>query len=780
MKSRFPKLLIIILLLTFAVSLSAVSFSGYVSDAENGEKLPYISVMIRGTSMGTYTNEEGYFIINNIPTGKIEVLFSNISYKQVIITEMVTDDFDNKFIKAELQKATIEIEGVSTTAEKHKQEINSREIVVSNIIRTTEELQAIPQFAEADVMRSLQVLPGVSSISDLSSGLYVRGGSPDQNLILLDDIDVYNPNHFGGIFSTFNTDAVESVELLKGGFPAKYGGRLSSVLNVTNLDGNRKYFEGVARVSLLSANATLQGPWKTGKQKGSYMASFRRTYLELVKKLVDLEMPDYYFYDGHIKLNYDINDKDRVTVSSYFGKDQLDMDLGFKMMIKWGNETFSSQWIHVFNPQIFSKFTLAGSHFFSVFDVEYPDGAKFTRTNDIKDKTLKSVFTYTPNDTHLLDFGVEAKHNNITFLFEADDTNLDPDGMPDVEVNSTVVSAFAQDSWDVGAFWTLQPGIRFTYCYSDSPNLPKSPVGKYFRVSPRFSLRRKLTPSSNVFFSYGKYHQYLTSMNTGESTPMDLWFPIDGSVLPGVSDHYILGYKTQFRNDFALDVEAYYKTYDNLVEYRVETDYEWSNSEGMLSDTYNFGTGFSYGTDIMLRTEWKGLEGFLSYGFGITKRNIENTNINPETGESEPYHPRYERVHQVTVVQNYKLSEYTGFKVLGSDVAFGTSYTYGSGQPYWEIEKFYADSENVQPFYSYNDRIRLPEYSRLDLSIKFKWQFNKWSLEPYIQVVNVFDHKNVWFRDYQPNVSDNGMISVKETDTGMFPRIPFIGFNIEF
>jgi len=784
MRKKFSKLVVMIIFLMSLSGLGAASLSGFVSNADNGERLPFISVIIKGTNLGTYTNEEGYFIINNVPRGEIEIVFVNIGYKQKIIAERIKDKTDDKFIKIELKKSAVQVEGISATAEKHKQEINTREIIVSNVLQTNEDLQSIPQLADADVFRAIQVLPGVSSLSDFSSGLYIRGGSPDQNLILLDDIDVYNPNHFGGIFSTFNTDAIENVELMKGGFPAKYGGRLSSVLNVINLDGNRKYHQGVARVSLISANTTLQGPWKFGKQKGSYMASFRRTYLELLKSAMNLEMPDYYFYDGHAKVNYDINEKDKLNVSTYFGKDKLKMNFGGEMLIEWGNETFSSQWVHIFNPQIFSKFTLAGSHFSSIFDVEYSSGSKFTRSNDIYDGTLKGVITYTPSEQHMLDFGFEAKYNNITFLFETKEVDLDPDTLPDVEVNSNIFSLFCQDSWDIGAFWTIQPGLRLTYCYNESPNLSASPKGQYGRISPRLSLRRKLTLNSNIFFNYGRYYQYLTSLNPGQSTPMDLWFPIDGNVKPGISDHYIAGYKTQISSDFALDFEIYYKTYENLVEYRPETDYEWNNTTGSLKDVYNMGDGFSYGADVLLRTEWNGLEGFFGYGFGITKREIENTNINPETGESEAYHPRYERVHQANIVQNYKLSENSGFRVLGSNLTIGTTYSYGSGQPYWKVEKYYLDPKgDPKPIYSYRDRIRLPAYSRFDVSFKFKWEFKKWSLEPYIQVINLFKHRNIWSRNYEPDITGEGTnatIEVKEYDTAMFPRIPFVGFNIEF
>ena len=779
MKRRLKtKLQLLLLMIIFISSLKAVTISGFVSNAENGERIPYISVVIRGTNLGVFTNKEGYFIINSVPTGKIEIAFSNIAFKQLIITEMVKDELDNKFLKVELEKFTIKMEGISVYAEKYKEEINSREIIVSNVLRTTEDLQAIPQIADSDVFRAIQVLPGVSALSDFSSGLYIRGGSPDQNLILLDEIDVYNPNHFGGIFSTFNTDAIENVELLKGGFPAKYGGRLSSVLDVTNLDGNRKSHQGVARLSLVSANSTLQGPWRIGNQKGSYMASFRRTYLEVLKNAFDL--PNYYFYDGHAKLNWDVTEKDKFTVSSYFGKDRLEFNFGFNMLIEWGNETLSSQWVHIFNPQLFSKFVLAGSHFNSLFDVKYDSDVEYIRSNDIYDLTFKNLFSYTPNDQHMIDFGFEVKYNNITFIYEVKNSDIDPESLPDVEVDSGIFSAFFQDSWDLSDFWTIQPGLRLTFCHSESPNLPASPVGDYFRVSPRFSIRRKLTELSNVYFNYGRYFQYLTSMNPGMITPMDLWFPLDGSVKPGVSDHFILGYKTQIGNDFAFDVETYYKSYDNLVEFRPETDFEWNNQTGTLSDVYNMGDGYSYGTDVLFRTEWKGLEGFFGYSFGITQRKINSTNINPETGEEEPYHPRYERIHQINIVQTYNLTENTGFKILGSDFKIGTTYSYGSGQPYLKPEKAFYDEQGIHFLYSYKDRIRLPLYSRLDLSLKFKWQYSKWSLEPYLQIINLFEHDNVWSREYTYEEDDEGDMIMKGHDTSMFPRIPFIGFNIEW
>ncbi|MCF7814937.1 MAG: TonB-dependent receptor, partial [Candidatus Cloacimonetes bacterium] len=627
------KILIILMLLKFVSSLFSATVSGFVLDKSNGERIAYTSVIINGTNQGALTNKEGYFVINNVPTGKIEFFITNTAYKPQRVIKMIENDADEIFFRVELEKALIKVEGISVNSGKANREINTREIVVSNVLRTTKDLTDIPQIADSDVFRAIQVLPGVTALSDFSSGLYVRGGSPDQNLILLDDTDVYNPSHFGGIFSTFNTDAIEQVELMKGGFPAKYGGRLSSVLDVTNLDGNRKNHEGVARISLISTSSTIQGPWS----KGSYMASFRRTYIDLISKLIDLEIPDYYFYDGHAKLTYDFTEKDKITVSSYFGKDRLGMDFGFDMRLTWGNETYTAQWVHIFNPQIFSKFVMAASHFNFNFTMESDSGQDFQQENDIRDYSIKNMFSYLPNEVHNIDFGYELKYLDINF-FAKSNSSYDQTHLPDIEVPSYISAFYVQDSWKINDIWTIQPGVRLAYCHTISEYSPSKPTADYFRTSPRFSIRRRLGELSNIYFNYGRYYQFLTSMDSGDS-PMGLWFPIDKTVEPGASDHYIFGFKTQINESFAFDVEGFYKTYDNLVEPRPETDFEWNNETGVLADIYNVGKGYSFGTDIMLRTDWHGIEGFIGYGFSVTKKKVEEINVNPQTGEEEWYFP---------------------------------------------------------------------------------------------------------------------------------------------
>ncbi len=609
----------------------------------------------------------------------------------------------------------------------------------------------------------------------------MRGGSPDQNLILLDHIDVYNPTHFGGVFSTFNTDAVENVELLKGGFPAKYGGRLSSVLNVHNIDGNRKRHEGIARLSLISSSATIQGPWALKNRKGAYMLSFRRTYLDVIKKMLDIEMPDYYFYDTHARVTWDIDDKDKLAISTFMGKDNLDMEAGsdMNMHIDWGNKTVSTEWVHIFNPQLFSKFILAGSHFSSLLKVSFEDDYEMERSNDVYDVTTKGLLSYEPNDKHLFDFGFEAKYNNIGFLMSLSE-DIDPNSLPDIDVSSLINAFYFQDSWEAGPLWTIQEGLRITHCHTVGKYLDGEPSVNYYRFSPRFSIRRRLTRLSNIYFSYGRYYQYLSTLSYGISSPLDLWFPIDESIEPGKSDHFILGYKAQISDQYVIEVEAYRKNYENLIEYSLETDYEWDNDTGRLEDACNVGEGYSYGLDILLRTDWRGLEGFIGYNFGLTKRKTEDTNINPDTREEEPYYPRYDRTHQVNIMETYNLSKSLNKKILGAYLKLSLTYSYGTGQPYYEPELLYLDEENVEILPSYNDAIRLPNYSKLDLGLRLEWKIKRFNVESYFQVINVLNSTNVSSRNYSYSMDDDGNIFFESDDFEMFPRIPFFGVNIKW
>ncbi|MCK9308768.1 MAG: TonB-dependent receptor [Candidatus Cloacimonetes bacterium] len=770
------KLYVLSIIMLMFLPLSAATISGFVSRADSAEPLQYVNVRIAETKVGMQTNKKGYYVLNIVAPGTYTVEFTLISYLTLSHSFSISDVNQNISFDAAMGKNAIELQKVTVTG---TNEDEGPTIRSSLIRRNTEQIQSVVSPIEADVFRAVLALPGVAPISDFSSGLYVRGGSPDQNLILLDDIDVYNPNHFGGVFSTFNSDAVESIELIKGGYPAKYGGRLSSVLDVMNRQGNRNYHQGTARLSAISSSATLEGPIHIGNQNGSYMGSLRRTYLEVVKQIYK-DLPDYYFYDGHFKVNWDASPRDKVSASAYFGRDKLNFDFGAVLKLDWGNKTFTTQLVHIFNPKLFAQFVFAGSEFTSNFSQIAESGdVAFERRNGIHDLTGKANMSYRPSNNHQLDFGTELKWNR-TWLEMDTSQQFDPNSLPDITVGSLTAAAYVQDVWDINPLWTLQPGLRLAMYKTVEKNLAHIPDASYMNLEPRISLRRNLDVGESVYLNFGLYHQYLTLMTMEISTPFDVWFPLDGSLKPGESLHYTLGYKRQLTSNFAFDMEVYYKTYKNLLEYNVATDFSWDNETGTLSDTFHVGKGYTYGTDLMLRTDWNGFEGFIGLTLSKTKRKMEGFNLDPITHQGVAYYPKYDRSHNLSIVETYNLTRATGFQVLGSDFKIGMNFSYNSGQPSSKPERFYYDGESYQLIYSYKDRIRLPEYVRLDLSTKYEWVKSWGSIEPYFEVINVFNRKNVGSRDYSLLPTDSGGLELKANDATQFPLLPFIGVNVKW
>jgi len=775
-EEKYVKQIALMLLCLIPLGLFSATVSGFVTRSGSGEPLQYVNVVILETKAGMQSNKKGYYVIEVAKPGTYTLKLSLISYESTSISFTITDAAEDKRLDISMDVAAVELAAVRVTGSSEKDE---RQIRPGLIRRNTEDVKSVVSPLEADVFRAVLTLPGVAPISDFSSGLYVRGGSPDQNLILLDDIDVYNPNHFGGIFSTFNSDAVENIDLIKGAYPAKYGGRLSSVLDVTNRQGNRDHHQGTARWSLISSSATLEGPWRIGNQSGSYMGSFRRTYLELVKAMID-DLPDYYFYDGHAKLNWDIGKKDKISTSAYFGRDKLAFDFGNSLNLDWGNRTFTTQWMHLFNPRLFSQFIIAGSDFTSNFDQISEEGEKiFWRDNGIQDLSSKAMLTYRPNNHHEADFGWEVKYNR-TWLKSGSSYQFDESSMPDVKVGSLTTSAYVQDTWDPDELWTMQPGLRLSWYRSLDINLDHIRDASYVNLDPRFSIRRKLNLAESVYASVGLYHQYLTLMAADISTPFDVWFPLDGSLKPGNSMHYLLGYKNQFSPDLALDLELYYKSYNNILEYDAATDYDWNNDEGELADVFHQGKGFTYGADLLLRTYWRGLEGFIGLTLSKTKRKMQDANIDPFSHEAQSYYPKYDRSYALSVVQTMNLSQYTGNQLWGADFKVGVNFSLNSGQPTDRPERIYFDGDDYGIIYSYKDSDRLPAYCRLDISTKYEWATSWGSIEPYLEVINILNRENVGFRNYKIEADDDGTMHLVTDDSGQFPLLPFIGVNVKW
>ena len=766
-----------LLLMLVAGRLFSATVSGFVTREDSGEPLQYVSVRVAGTKIGAQTNKQGYYVLTVNQTGSFKLEFSLVSHLRESRNFSIRSQSDEIVLNTQMKKSAVKLNKIVVTADAESG-LEGPVIRTSSIHRGREDIQAIVSVVEADVFRAVLTLPGVMPISDFFSGLYVRGGSPDQNLILLDDTDVYNPSHLGGLFSTFNTDAVENVELIKGGYPAKFGGRLSSVLDVTNRQGNRVKSQGVARVSLISSSATLEGPWSVGSADGSYMASFRRTYLELIKTIYD-KLPDYYFYDGHAKFNLDADNSNKLSFSGYIGRDDLSYYLGSVLDVDWGNSNISARWLHLFSPRLYSNFTLAGSQFSSGMSQTAAEGDEtiFRTDNSIKDLTAKGILNWKPNNSHEVESGFEVKWNDTALKMETS-YQIDPDGLPDGAISSLTSSLFLQDTWVINPLWTLQPGLRLNW-YRTGRIIPDQiPAANYLNLEPRLSFRWTLDAGESVYTNFGVYNQYLTLLAMDVNTPFDVWLPLDGSLRPARSLHYILGYQRRLGKHLALETEAYYKDYDNLAQLDFNAFFNWNNSTGNLGSAMRVGIGHAYGAELLLRNDWNGLEGFIGYTFSRTRRKIEGLNLDPQTGEASYFFPRFDRSHSVSMVESYNLSANTGWQPLGADFKLGLNFSYNSGQPLEVPERIYFDGDSFQIIYSYKDGHRLPYYMRLDLSAKLQWNTRWGSVEPYLDVINVFGRKNVSFRTYQLVPQEDLTLRLETQDGSQFPFLPFIGVNV--
>ncbi len=733
-------LLVLVSLIFWSEVLNAGTIHGFVREKNSREPIIMGNVWIKDTTIGTTTNEKGYYVLPSLPPGTYTIYFRYIGYKTETFEKQIGQSEDIE-LNVYLESEALQMEEVMVTAEKTNRELD---IKPSQIIAEVPKLRTIPQVAEADLFRAIQMLPGVATLSDFSAGLYIRGGSPDQNLILLDGIDVYNPNHMFGFFSTFNTDAIKSVELLKGGFPAHYGGRLSSVLNVYNKEGNREEFEGVARLSLLSATTTLEGPWK----KGSWMISGRRTYLDIASKMVDMELP-YYFYDGHVKLNYDIDKNNQTSISFYVGNDKLDLSQeGTSINLDWGNKTFSTQWTHLFNSKLYSHFNFAGSRFDSDTKVEF-DEVEFGIENKITDLALKGKLTYTPTSRHSMDFGFETKMLDFSLKYRVVDTDY---------LNTfagNYYSLFAQDNYKITPFTIIQAGLRLDH-YSD---------GSYTRFDPRFSVKHLLNDNMNVTLSYGKYHQFLNQVLQEGFSFADMWFPVDETFKPGQADHYIIGFNFDNRKTFSVNIEAFYKDYRNLAEYRTFRAGDETLENQTAAQNFHRGNGFAYGGDIYFRNNIWRLEGWLGYSLGWTKKKIEEYNF------GEVYYPTYDRRHTITAIQDFR---------LGKKWRLNFAFKYATGQPYTEVTARYAVQDPAGRVYyqtldGKKNFYRLPDYHRLDVGLFHNTRYFGIPTEVFVQVVNVYNRENVWFREW-----DVYEANAEVDDQTMLPLLPTFGFSIHF
>ncbi len=722
------------------------TISGFVRDAANGEFMPYVNVFLKGTTLGTTSNERGYYVINRIPPGEYTLVFSMMGYERLEEKVRIVSGAQVKR-SVLLKPGVIELEGVVKTAERERFE---REVQVSATTLTARQISTLPTVAETDLFRTIQLLPGVVSRSDFSSQLYVRGGSPDQNLVLLDGVTVYNPFHLLGLFSMFNADAVKEVEFITGGFPAEYGGRLSSVLRIVNNEGNSKAFAGHGNISLLSARATVEGPIP----RGSYLISGRRTYFDQLFKGTKYEFP-YYFYDFQGKVNIDLNDNHRLTLSGFYGDDKLDYQLAndddFSVGIDWlwGNRTTSLYWRWLIHPNLYSEVLMTRSKFTLDLDFElHGDNLTGLRLqNGIQDRSVKADLSYFGWKNHSLRFGTQQTWFDFLYAFTLDEADLF-----NYQRKPMLTAAYIQDEWQIGRRTSLLGGLRQEH-YS---------FGDRTTWSPRVSVKHRIASDFALKGSLGLYHQFLTTASSDNQNYqfIDLWFPLSAQYKPLRAFHSVIGLEWWLPYELIITAEGYYKRMDRLLELNE------SGSAADEDDDFFVGDGHAAGAELMLKKNAGRLNGWASYSFAVTRRRTDGLT----------YYPKHDRRHNLNLALNFD---------LGKKWSLGLVFTYGSGLPYTPVIGKYTHydwnfSRNQAEQTIYNrlgakNSYRYPAYHRMDVSLRRPFRIGGVVCDPYVQIVNLYNRHNVFLYVWNHDANPSKLVTIP-----MFPVFPSAGVEFDF
>ena len=742
----------LVLLGGLPITAGAGDISGYVRDAGNGESLPFVNIYLKGESRGSITNEAGYYAIPRVPAGAHTLIVSLIGY-QTYRRDLLVGAAD---LVVDILLTTQAIELQATIVEADAEEVVDFDISPGRTSLRPAELKLAPAAIEADPIRTIQTLPGVAALSDFSVGLYVRGGTPDQNLVLLDGSDVYNASHLFGLFSTFPADAAKSTELLRGGYPAKYGGRLSSVLNVITDEGNKEEVEGAGGVSFLASRLTLQGP----VARGSWLISGRRTHLDpliaAARSALDAQRFGYNFYDLQGKTHQVLSHDDQLTLAAYKGRDGLIYRFDeFDFDLTWGNRTISSKWTHVFDSNLFGNFLFTGSRFRAqtAFRTEDSD---FRETNRLTDLSLKGDLNYLLSQTHSLEFGFLAKRMSMEYDFGESDQNW-----VNIDVEGYHNALYAQDSWSLTHRFRLQPGLRFNH-FSN---------GGYSGWSPRLAARYQLGADTYLKGAWGIYHQYIFRLARefqGISLLSNVWALADSTADPSRSIQYVAGFETKLRR-IEVDAEVYYKDYDGLYE----LNYDEQESVA-IGDILRRGDGRAYGFDLLLRKRAGRQTGWIALSTGRTERTIDGLNLDDD-GRPQSFESKFDRRVTLHVIHAWR------FRGRWS---LSTRYTRASGQPYTqvlgagEIELPSGLAWNFQEKAPLN-AVRLPDYERLDSSIQRRFEFDSWEMKAYLQIINVTNHKNV-FNYFWTDGTAHKRKGGKRTEIRMLPVLPSLGIDFNF
>lgn len=767
--------------LKVVVAQDQVTVNGYVRAMATGEEMIGASLHFPELQAGTITNEYGFYSMD-LPEGPHRVVVSYMGYVSIDSFLVINSDLRHDF---EMEAAQEQISEVIITANSSSRNINGIQMGVNHL--SLETIKKTPAFlGEVDVIRSVQSLPGVSSVGEGSSGFNVRGGGIDQNLILLDEAPVYNSSHLLGFFSIFNPDAVKDVKLVKGGIPAQYGGRLSSLLDVRLKEGNSRETEFSGGLGIVSSRFSVEGPIQ--QEKSSFLLAGRRTYGDLFLKLSsdpELNSNQLYFYDLSAKANYTINENNRIYLSGYFGqdvfryKDDLSMD--------WGNATGTIRWNHLFSSRLFSNLSLIYSDY--SYGLEFPGGTENIIWNSrIKTQNLKADFDWFLKGYGKINFGA----GSTLYHFNPGMADSEEEGFIPLEMErqrALESAIYVDHETRIGPDLLLQYGIRLSafhylgkqtvYDYTGETGERKDPVnprtyGKgeviafYPNLEPRISLRYSLNDHNSLKLSYNRMAQYIHLIsNTAAASPLDIWSPSTTNIKPALADQVALGYFVASEDDsYEFSVESYYKHMSNQIDYVNGADLLLNQD---LEAELLYGSGRSYGAEFFLKKNSGRLNGWIGYTLSKTERKIDGLNNN------EYYPAKYDRTHNLSLVAMYELTP--RLSLSGNFVySTGTATTFPNGR--------YEQGGIIVPINTDNSRnnYRIPDYHRLDLSLTLegKKQPDKdfesnWVFSLY----NVYSRRNAFSVYFQQNEEDP--TKTEAVRMSVFASIiPSITYNFKF
>jgi len=778
-------LLILFIITSFAaIAQQKFTISGTIKDAATNEALIGANTVEVSTYKGTVTNNYGFYSLT-LPLGKVKIAFSFVGYET--LTKEINLTADQK-IDVSLT-AKNEIEEIKVVATKADERLSTTQM--SRFDMPIEKIKSLPAFlGESDVIKTLQLLPGVKSGSEGSAGLYVRGGAPDQNLVLLDGVPVYNASHLFGFFSVFNPDALKSVSFYKGGFPARFGGRLSSVVDVRMNEGNEKEYHGNISIGLISSKLHIEGP--IVKERTSFSFSARRTYLDqLIKPFTKKNNGDYmgyYFYDMNAKINHRFSDRSRLFLSTYWGKDYLISkwtDEGLsrtdskriekaKNLLDWGNITSALRWNYILNNKLFINTTLTYSKYNFKFSsdnsLKLPDSDHFNINNYVFDSGIydwgyKMDFDYSASPVHAIKFGANFIYHNFkpgVKTYQADnagENNIDKT-FGDKSIYAHDFSVYGEDDVTIGAHLKANVGLRTSVFNVQNTS--------YYSLEPRLSVNYMAGDNLSFKAAYSQMKQYIHLLTSSKlSLPTDLWVPVTKKIKPMTAEQVAIGAVYRIANGMDLTVEGYYKKMNNLIEYKDGASF-FGASEDWESKVES-GKGWAYGCELMINKEIGNTTGWIAYTLSWADRQFENISF----GKKFP--AKYDSRHDINIVISHKFND---------RIDIGTTWVYRTGN----AGTLFTNQINVDtPFYSdsflkgisYFDgrnNYRMPPYHRLDFGINFHKQKRTGVRTWNISIYNLYNRQNPY--SISPDTNKQGEYVLKQVS--LFSIIPSVTYSFKF